>query len=163
MEKWKQVDVPSRHPIEVSDMGNVRYKSFEHNGNVYENVVKKPTITRTGHCEIRFWDEGKFKTFLVHRAVATLFVKNPEGARYVRHKDGDKENNSTENLYWTNEQSRTKRSNKAKLTDASVIEIRKKLSSKKYSNREIAEQYDICPTLVSHIKAGRRWSSDLTN
>lgn len=36
----------------------------------------------------------------IHKLVASMFIKNPEGYREVRHLDGDKSNNSYINLVW---------------------------------------------------------------
>lgn len=37
----------------------------------------------------------------VHDLVATSFVPNPEGKKYVIHKDGNKLNNHASNLAWS--------------------------------------------------------------
>lgn len=43
---------------------------------------------------------NKAKHGLVHRLVAQAFVQNPLGLKIVNHFDGDKSNNSANNLCW---------------------------------------------------------------
>jgi hypothetical protein len=62
------------------------------------------------------------KTICIHRLVAQKYIPNPEGYRYVLHRDEDKTNNRIENLYWSKYSSST--GNKKK-----QIEMNKKLSS----------------------------------
>ena len=40
------------------------------------------------------------KWYRVDKLVATAFVDNPEGYKYVGHRDGDLSNNEVSNLYW---------------------------------------------------------------
>lgn len=46
-------------------------------------------------------DEGEEKTEYIHEIVAKMFLPNPNNLPYVRHKDGNKQNNSADNLEWT--------------------------------------------------------------
>jgi hypothetical protein len=40
------------------------------------------------------------KTTLLHRLIASAFIPNPEGKRTINHRDGNKLNNSIDNLEW---------------------------------------------------------------
>jgi hypothetical protein len=40
------------------------------------------------------------KKYLVHRLVAETYLENPKGFEFVNHKDGNKQNNSVDNLEW---------------------------------------------------------------
>lgn len=46
-------------------------------------------------------DKGEEKTEYVHEIVAKTFLPNPDNLPYVRHKDGNKQNNRADNLEWT--------------------------------------------------------------
>ena len=50
--------------------------------------------------KINLYRDGKYKSFLVHRLIATAFLPNPDNKREVNHIDGDKHNNSINNLEW---------------------------------------------------------------
>jgi len=90
MEVWKVAD-GSNGNYEVSSLGRVR--------NVHTGHILKQSVKRTGYCEVEFaYDVNKF--FLVHRLVAIAFIDNPNGYKYVNHKDEDKTNNDVSNLEW---------------------------------------------------------------
>jgi len=55
---------------------------------------------RYGYMVAHLSENGKAFDRLVHRLVATAFIPNPEGKPFVNHKDGDKTNNSVDNLEW---------------------------------------------------------------
>ena len=66
---------------EVSDQGNVK-----RNGKLYEPLQNLKYLKAAG--------------FFIHRAVAELFVPNPNNYPCVDHINGDKHDNRAENLRW---------------------------------------------------------------
>lgn len=116
---------------------------------------------------------GEFgpKTTMVHRLVAMAFVYNPEPLirKVVNHIDGNKFNNWAYNLEWVTAQQNTQHAmslglfnpkNCSKMTIDTRDEIRRLLSLKKYSCREIAEMTGVSKSLVSHIRYGETWSDE---
>ena len=90
MREWKtHIAFPL---YEVSSKGEIR--------RVIDKSYKKPTKGNHGYYQVTLYNEGQKKDFLVHRLVAELFIPNQSDKRTVNHIDGDKSNNSVENLEW---------------------------------------------------------------
>lgn len=56
--------------------------------------------TSTGYARVVLSNKGKTKKFSVHRLVAYKYLKNPLNKPCVNHIDGNKLNNSSDNLQW---------------------------------------------------------------
>ena len=78
-EIWKLVD----NKFYVSNLGNIKDLS--------ENLVD--LSNRKSRYIV-------YKKYFIHRLVAEIFIPNPENKREVNHKDGNKHNNSVNNLEW---------------------------------------------------------------
>lgn len=91
------------------------YKGYHvaENGDVYSfwhrvyGIIERPIklvqhIDKKGYCSV--WLGGltikKRKLIKVHRLVANAYIPNPDNKQQVNHKDGNKENNSVDNLEW---------------------------------------------------------------
>lgn len=57
-----------------------------------------------GYREVRLWKDGKRYYKHLHRLLAEAFLENPHNLRTVNHKDGNKLNNSLDNLEWMNDE-----------------------------------------------------------
>lgn len=64
------------------------------------NKVLRPSKHRCGYLQVVLSKNGQLHYVTVHRLVAKAFIPNPENKRQVNHKDGNKENNSVDNLEW---------------------------------------------------------------
>ena len=62
----------------------------------------KYRLTRKGYARVymRQTSTGKRKDRYVHRLVAEAFIPNPDGKRFVNHKDCNRINNNMNNLEW---------------------------------------------------------------
>lgn len=45
-------------------------------------------------------DDGKSRIIFLHKALASGFIPNPDNLPHVNHEDGNKQNNSLDNLVW---------------------------------------------------------------
>ena len=55
---------------------------------------------KNGYKRLWLTVDGIRKTYLVHRLVASKYLKNPKNKPQVNHRDGDKSNNVGHNLEW---------------------------------------------------------------
>ena len=66
--------------------------------------VLSPKKNWDGYLRIQLWSNGSCEYVSIHRLVAEEFVPNPNGYDVVNHIDGDKSNNSADNLEWCTQQ-----------------------------------------------------------
>jgi len=106
----------------------------------------------------------------VHRLVAMTFLPNPENKPCVNHKDGNKANNSVENLEWVTYQENSVHSfsnglqicqigqdhHNAKVNEDQVREIRRRRASGELLS-SIAPDFGVTPTLISYIANRKTW------
>ena len=90
MENWKAVN-GYEGLYEVSDKGRVK--------GLKRNRILKNIVDSLGYVRVSLCKENKIKAHKIHRLVAEHFLK-PSEYKIVNHIDGNKENNSVENLEW---------------------------------------------------------------
>lgn len=78
---------------EVSNFGRV----FSHYG---KGKILSDCKSSSGYKLVQLVKDGIKKDFNVHRLVANAFIENPFCKEYVNHIDGNKANNSVDNLEW---------------------------------------------------------------
>ena len=109
-EIWKDIDcVYGKYSLyQISNFGNMRkvYMHPAHIGHPYRPLKTKVIYKRNGrngcdeeYINIRVGDKNKHLS--IHRLVADAFIPNPNGYKYVTHKDGVGLNNHVDNLQWS--------------------------------------------------------------
>lgn len=91
IEEWKDA-VGFETLYEVSNYGKVRHADSK--------VEIGGSINSYGYRAFHLSKDGKRFTGKGHRLVAMAFIPNPSKYRCVNHMDGDKDNNSVDNLEW---------------------------------------------------------------
>lgn len=130
MEYWKQIE---GYPhLLVSRTGQVWTTTY--------NRLLKPHISNRGYLRIGLNKDKVIKTVGVHRLVAEAFIPNPDNLPQVDHIDGNKLNNTVENLQWISPSDNTKKACKGIIRRAKpivCIETGKVYKTIKEANREL--------------------------
>lgn len=103
METWKDIPAYEGH-YQISSLGNVRsvvkWVATANNGKqLRPSCVLKP-LNDGNYLRVRLSTFGKTKNIRIHRLLALAFIPNPDNKSQVNHKDGNKLNNSIDNLEW---------------------------------------------------------------
>lgn len=122
----------------------------------------KPQINGKGYGRVAIGG----KLMFVHRLVAEKYIPNPENKPQVNHKDGNKLNNSVDNLEWvTNQQNRDHAVKEglhysgekcpwSKLNKKQVDFIR---THTEFTSTELAPLFGVTPRTIRDVREGRSW------
>lgn len=151
MRKYRKYDLSDYTVTKDGDIIN------NHNG---RKVKPQPN----GKGYLRFSLGGKL--VFVHRLVAELYVPNPENKPQVNHKDGNKRNNSADNLEWVSNQENRNHAIKnglhlqaeacswAKLDWGKVHFIR---NHPEISKTDLAKLFKVSRSTISAVRANKSW------
>ena len=103
-ETWKDIS-DYEGLYQISNLGRVKSLSriiVKKNGvhQPFKEKILSFEVSNKGYIVVTLCKNTKIKRFLVHRLVAKAFIPNPNNLSQVDHKDGNKENNHTDNLEW---------------------------------------------------------------
>ncbi len=169
IEEWKTIEEFSDY--QISNFGRV--KSFKNRNGKKERILK-PSRDKSGngYLFVNLCKNGKRKICCIHKLILCNFkpINNLNNFE-CNHIDGNKLNNYMDNLEWC-----TKSENqlhayrtglkislkgedhgRSKLKESNIKEIRMLLKKGEYSQRRIAEIFDVSQQQISRIKSGQRW------
>lgn len=144
-EIWKKID----EDYDVSDKGRIRHGRRILSGSVHTDKYIFVTL------------HGKQQA--VHRIVANIFIPNPGNKPEVNHIDGNKMNNSIDNLEWVisseNQfhaiknglQPKISSSYTGKFTSEQRNEIKRLWDTGQFSKRQLAKTYGVSHTCICDI------------
>jgi len=172
MEVWKDIK-GFEGCYQVSSLGRV--KSLARNGSPYGENIRKLSHTKDGYLKIRLLGNGKDITTRVHRLVAEAFIENPDNKETVNHIDGNKENNSVENLEWSDRHEQLYhaynlglkkpmqgcKNAHAKLTEEQVREIRATYvrQSKEFGTVALSKKYGVTNRVIGLVVNGKAYKN----
>ena len=104
IEVWRDIE-NYESLYQVSNLGNIRSKDrvvkcWYNNTKTMSGKIIKPILLRDGYLYVHLYKNTKRKDYAIHRIVANAFIENPKHKEEVNHKDGNKQNNSVDNLEW---------------------------------------------------------------
>lgn len=130
--------------------------------------VLKPS-KRSGYFYVVLFRNGKRKNKTIHRLVLEAFhpIKNID-IYVAHHKDGNKLNNTLENLGWRDKFFHNGMHHSgifcrggnpnSKLIESCVIKIKKLLNKQSLTQQQIANIFNVNQRTISAIKCGVRWN-----
>ena len=154
---------------EISNLGNVRTinRTITRSDGIKTTFKGKPIshwFSNNGYNTIRISFEGSRKVCSIHRLVAENFIDNPNNFSDVNHIDGDKDNNSVNNLEWLphNENcihaARTGLRLSSKISPDIADAIREEYSTTKTSHRKLGKKYNVSHQLIGLIINRKIWA-----
>lgn len=145
-------------------------------GRIYSehtNKFLKPFTNPSGYYLVDLHHKHLSYTRQLHRVIASLFIPNPNKWETVNHKDGNKANNSVDNLEWMTLGDNVRHAWKTGLakprcgvknpanryTEDQIHWVCKLLEMRKLNNTEIARICDVNVTTIRDIKFRGKWRS----
>ena len=145
-EEWKDI----QYGYKISNQGRVKNPQGKIlGGSTHKDSYRFVTI--------------KGKQIPIHRIVAENFIENKYDKPFVNHKDGNKMNNSVDNLEWVTQQENIQHSYKNKLqpstvkiykgkfTDEQRQQIKDEHNNTDISRRQLALKYNVSHTCICDI------------
>jgi hypothetical protein len=112
-------------------------------------------------------DDGRRRTPTVHRLIGNAFIPNPNNLETINHKDGNKLNNSIDNLEWMSRSDNLIHAYRTgikphptrKLSVDQVHNVRQLWSTGKHSKKELSGKLNIGVTLIHQIIKRKIWKT----
>lgn len=178
-EQWKEIK-GNRETYEVSSLGNVRTKDREGaRGQRIKGHILSQRDNSNGYLRCDMNVDGKTKSHLIHRLVAEKFIPNPDNKLFVNHIDGNKHNNSVNNLEWCTRSENEKHAwkiglkcdtatkgelhgmHKLNKNDVEYIREHHIRNGGSMKTGELARKFNVNPQTITEIVSGRIWRSIL--
>ena len=155
---------------EVDSMGNV-YSCVQTSSRRKGKL--KPCNRSNHYLYVNLYKDGKATKYFVHRLVAEAFIPNLKRLPEVNHIDGNKQNNSVDNLEWCTRSQNTSHAFKtglrnyngcknphSKLTQSDVETIRRIYVRGKHCENNsygLAKRYNVSPKTIQNVVNGKHY------
>lgn len=147
----------------------MNWKVIKHNENYSINeygevknnttgIIRKANLNHSsGYYCIDLWKDNKGKKYAIHRLVAEAFIPNPLNKPTVDHIDGNRTNNSVDNLRWATYSEQNSRFNTYGVASKKVKVTNSKNDEEMLfkSVTDVANYFNVCVSNISQmIKKG---------
>jgi DNA-binding transcriptional regulator YiaG len=139
-------------------------------------LIYKQEVLRTGYLSVRIGlNHSDRMHIVIHKAVAHTFINNPDNLPCVNHIDGNKKNNSIDNLEWCTYEENIRHAyenklisieaisgelnSQSKLSVSDIQNIRKEYAEKTkgVSERSLATKYGVSKATIRAIIKRETW------
>ena len=151
-------DKPTKYYIRTDGMV---FRREIKKGEIVDNVMYGG-LDSDGYHNVTLSVDGEKKTFKIHRLVANAFIPNREMLPEVNHKDGNKLNNTIDNLEWVTTEDNIKHSYETGLqkhrvyTDKQINLVCVLLTTNLYSLKDISKLTDVTVDMIRRVIRGER-------
>lgn len=161
-EKWKPISLVAGRYL-VSNFGRIK--------NPRTGRLVSPNLNHRGYpCVSMYLGRYRSKADAIHRLVAEEFIPNPDNKPCVNHINGNKLDNSVENLEWCTWSENERHSRRLGLNGGEhharrilSVEIVKDIRRRYPGCRQIdlAKEYGVDQTTISRITCRKNWNQPI--
>lgn len=158
-------------------IGNYFGYKIQSDGTIYgkRGSIMKSRLNDKGYPCVNLEINRKNYCKRIHRIVAETFIPNPENKPFVNHKDRNRANSNISNLEWCTASENVKHSvsnggrinytrnnygesnGNSKLSWKQVLAIRELYSSRKFSQNNLAEIFNLTQGVINKIVNNKIW------
>lgn len=150
-EVWKDIEKYEKYYM-VSNLGRIKRKerfTYNKKRNInyhLKEMIVHPSDNGHGYLMIRLYPD--YKPYYIHRLVAQAFIINLNKSPQVNHIDGNKKNNSVNNLEWVTPSENQVHSYSVLKTKYNLTGLKKSIEKQKKkvlmidNNNNILKKYD---------------------
>jgi len=129
------IQIKNYENYEVNAIGDVR--------NIITGRIMKQSLDIDGYLRISLYNNGKVKTFRVHRLIGIHFIPNPDNKQCIDHINRNRTDNTLVNLRWATQMENTQNQS---------LHKDNKLKEQHICPDHNSYRFHICRNYITHTK-----------